>query len=83
MCQIISLLPCLLLDVQNTERIRYTPFRGTYTTLDTQPYAISVNQCHKIESTLKNTNMFEGQLQLALSKTPSASTSLKRPETQF
>lgn len=70
MCHIIRSLPCLLLDVQNTQKYIHN---------------LLCNQCHqshKIESTFKNTNMFEGQLQLAQSKTLSASTNLKWPETQ-
>lgn len=65
-------------QVASMSIIRYTKHTSRYTTL----YAISVNQSQKIEIKFKNTNMFEGQLQLARSKTLSASTNLKRPETR-
>lgn len=66
-------------QVASISIIRYTKHAvATYST----PYAICVNQSQKIESTIKNTIMFEGQLQLAQSKTLSAPTNLKRPETQ-
>lgn len=65
-------------QVASTSIIRYKTHRGRCTAF----YAISVKQSQKSESTFKNTNMFEGQLQLARSMTLSASTNLRRPETQ-
>lgn len=57
--------------------IRYTKHKE----LDTQPSMQSVStKVRKLRA--QNTNMFEGQLQVAQSKTLSASTNLKRPETQ-